>query len=214
MANHKNPDRKMETYLDIFEKTKKIMKSKAGLTDKKSTEFIGLSDIITNLHIDVWNWQTNFICRVNFYDRIQTLLSSWGYKPKEASIFQYEKIPDKDKPCYITDKWFELFKHTDSPHFKSFTGRNNKRNLQMLVIIVKSSVKYYGEGKKRVVIDVFNGRETITGLTLWPDYVTKELNMPLKESLKEKKFGLLTVKPNLWNNKPSGSISNFEELFV
>lgn len=209
-----NVREKMQTYHQLYEKMKKIMKSSAGYPKKKDSEFIGLCDIKTNLHIDIWNWQTNFVCRVNFFDRIQTLLSSWGYHKKENSVFQYQQTPERGAHSYITNKWFDFFKYANTKYFQDFCGRHNSRNLQMLVIIVKSNVRYYGNGKKRLVIDVFNGRETIRGLTLWPDYNTKELNVPLKESMQEKTFGLLTVKPNLWNNKPSGAVVNFEVLFI
>lgn len=202
----------LTTYLKMFEDYKKASGSKAELPKKNKTQLIGLQDVKSDRSLVLWRFIVNPVSKFDFVQVYKEQLRMIGLveldlMKKNMGFDRFFTMESKGGtnhfplPTYLTKSMSYIF---NAPHpnsdtiCKRFTQKErnaNSRDAAFVGVVISKRKIPYGAGQHRMVINFYNGYETIN-VIVWPDYKTRLL--PNLDYLKPMSVGVMTVRPNLW----------------
>lgn len=206
------------SYHQMYEEVKDALKSKASLPKATKTQIIGLSEVNTIAGLNFWRYESNPLHQFDMLKLAETSFKERGFEETNLKQFRYSRNPaDKDQRMeWVTDKWSEIFNMPKTGPRGAFWMALTKgvQGLVIVGVIAKSEIKTYSNGQKeRLVVSVYNGRETVRDLVVWPDRKGDgKISEYAKSTLRAPNFCMLWVRPSLWNEKKNGTIEKWEQM--
>ena len=201
-----------QKYNQMFLDVKKALKSTAKLPSKNKAQLIGIDDIDSYTKLGVWRQIVNPLSEFDFTSGVSFFLKSKGFLPQDHPVFPWKRLSCKNhpQPLYVCKSWDFLY--TDQMQKGSFFSYlvKDKIRVGFVGVIQSASIRPYGSGKERLVVDLHNGKELMNGICKWP---MKEGNLhPVDKTMKPGSLVFAVVKPGFFAGKPSGTITEWEEL--
>ena len=226
------PGQYLATYGKMFEDVRHVLKSKAGLPKKTKTIPMGLDDIRNDIQLGLWRFLVNPMSKFDFTPFCRSQLEMRGF----ADIPEYvkERIPGIEKnypmkhdgntenqtvPAYLVNIWDDVYEsriHPNIPLYFRKTHKNKppaRHGCLVGVVVDAKRVPYGKDGKRRLVIDFYNGYQLINGIVVWPDYRTNDLPR-FTNSIRKMSFGVLSLIPKSYKGRKTAQAVMWEPINV
>lgn len=213
-------------YHQLCTNLKKALGSKAELPGAKKNEALGIEDIDSEIKLNMWRYQANPLHRFSLVDHFSGFMAAEGFEKANAIdkklIFRRrapesdaDRSPkDRERAVEVWSSWryvFEnnqLFKH----HSIWVDGSGRKiypeTKLGFLGMIQQVTLRPLKDGRESYTFRLFLGGETTDELRVWSN---EQGFVPhaIRQHLKNGNVGVGICRISKYNDKPSGSLSEW-----
>jgi hypothetical protein len=213
-------------YHELCEALKQTIGSDAELPGAKKNEALGISDIDSDIKLNMWRYQANPLHRFSLTDHFKGFLEAEGFQKSNAIdkrlIFR-RPAPESDsyvepklrqRAVEIWSSWKYVFENTAVfKHHSIWTEPSGYKHypdtkLGFLGMIQGVQLRPLKDGRKSYTFRLFLGGETTDELRVWAN---EQGFVPhaIRQHLKNGSVGIGIIRISRYNDKPSGSLSEW-----
>lgn len=213
------------TYKELTEQLKSALGSEAMLPKARKNEALGIADIDSDIKLNLWRYQANPIHKFSLAEHFKGFMQAEGFKKTsgyEKKMIFFRPEPDTQSGSFrhrvkrldIWDSWKYIFDNNAA--FKAYSTSEdefgNKKYpasdigfLGMLQDVKEQTLK---NGKQSFTFKLFLGGETTDEIRVWSND-QGVVPYAIRQHLKNGNVGVGIVRLQKYNDRPSGSLSEW-----